>query len=361
MDPELQKLIDRGVDDGLDDSDIGLLVEAYHEHKGKGSAPAADQPPSPSLSGFAHNAVNDVKGILHGLNPMNYLEQAKGKQAADASMAQELRAEQGGQEGFSAPGDRLAKQVQGIPGMVYQQPVSAALAAAPLAQPVAGAIGDAAPVVSKAVKAVANSPITHSAVGAYEGYQWGGLGGAALGAMGMGGLRSFTKALQALKGASPVEALPRAPGPPRNTARRRAVAENAAASDRMVNGMGQTAPAEPVATAPTPAPSHPQSADPNWDVTVPIDAIKRDITQPSGYIHRAGESRESLLDALVQQVKDNPVSNAGEIDAVLKALRQRQHIRDDRATTPSAPAPVSGGTPTLRDQLEATLRLRGGK
>lgn len=78
--------------------------------------------------------------------------------------------------------------------------------------------------------------------------------------------------------------------------------------------------------------------DPNWRTTdaVPIDAIKRDISQ-GGSILEAGESQIGLgerLAAALKKAAQGDVQAAAEAERLARALRQRMHIATDKAGQP---------------------------
>jgi hypothetical protein len=280
-----------------------------------GAAPKEEQ--GFSLGGLLENAKSDVGNILHGLNPANWAEAARAKMAEEGRRGDEARAAmQGG--GLSAPdveagvagvGDALSQ----VPGVLYREPVSAALLAAPHVPGVPKAAGAAVDATGRAAKATASTagtaaraglrvaakPGVSSAIGGAVGYATGGPYGALLGLQGGGQIprliRSLNKALDKPK-AAVAEAAP--------------VAES---------GSGALA-------------RELLARDPDWRTVdaVPIDAITRDVSR-GGSILEAGESQIGLMSRLTDALKaqkGGKVSPAqvAEAEMLARALRQRKHI-----------------------------------
>lgn len=229
----------------------------------------------PSFGGFVNNVVNDAKGVLGSFNPMNWPDMARAKQAAEDEALADLDREMQGQRAFSLPGDRLAKQLQGIPGVLYDSPVQSALALAPMARPTAAAVGRAVPGVISGAKAVAKSPVTKAVV---------------KGAADVGTLGTVGRVFEAVKD---------------------------------VRGAMKPAASHAPATAQGSLAAELLKREPDWRTVdaVPINAMKaKGIIEP-------GESRVGLSEAAAAADK---AGNAAEVARLLKALRQRQHISAKR-------------------------------
>lgn len=207
-----------------------------------------------SVKTFVGNAVNDVVDMGKALrHPLDSLSAAHAAQQADQQAhVGELAHPQ--PDAFSKPGDRLAAQIKQIPGIVYQHPLNNPVlpalggmagmtkgivpegVAARIPQSVQGAVAatkNVAGAVKKAAVKVATHPVVDGALGAYEGYQKGGVPGAVVGAaIGSKAVKIF-KAVDRMAGGAEAAATAQPEAPP---------------------------PAEPV--APTPGPTTPPQPAP---------------------------------------------------------------------------------------------------
>jgi hypothetical protein len=236
----------------------------------------AEEFTDPSVGGFINNAVNDVKGMVGVLDVRNWRGMSDAKQAAESQMATDAHSER---PAFQFPGDRLAKQLQSIPQDVYQNPVQAAMLAAPLVKPMAGAMREAAPGVAASVKSAAQNPIVQQGAGAAAN---------ALTSGKFGLLKGIYDIFNRTDNAAP------------------AAAAAPVASDALTAEILKRI-----------------STEPDWRT---VDAVPINAMQAKGVLH-PGESRVGLAEGAAAAAKTDPQAAM----ELLKALRQRMHISEKAA------------------------------
>jgi hypothetical protein len=194
-----------------------------------------------------------------------------------------------------------------------------ATAALPGVLSVAGKYGGPAiRATAETVGNVLSKPSVGAGIGAVQGYRQNGIEGAAMGAAaGYTGSSATGRLLQRL-GMNKPPVVPPLPS------------EDAVASQRMVQGMGQAGATPPPlpTTAPTAGPKAASSleqeilarisAEPDWRT---VDATPINAMQAKGIIE-PGESRVGLAERMAQAMKADPA----EAERLAKALRQRMHI-----------------------------------
>lgn len=227
-----------------------------------------------------------------------------------------------------------------------------------MGQPIipAGLLTGAAKVAGPGIKAVANKvlgilskPGVGATIGAAEGYRNGG----DLSSTVIGGITGATVSSQ-LRGARGGATASRAVHP---VAEKMSQAAPTKSADEMgaqamarINAILDDVKARPIATSVAKPPTAPPAAAQpstlvdelmkrqiNWRTTdaVPIDAIKRDISQ-GGTILESGESMIGLSERLARAMKNAATDPkaAAEAEMLARAIRQRMHIGTDKAGLP---------------------------